>query len=732
MRHARRTRKVEWVAAGLFLLGALASPGSAGFGFGGIRLSVDRFNAVDTSAHLPASSANDFALTGQVTPVSQSVIVPVNPKSDPPAVPLPPWWSGQCDDNYYPGSFVLSSWDGLTACGPGPNRGGYDAPVEFFPGAWGELEWECVELSMRWLYLEYGVRPYPANGSDVVWNYSPADGGDLVKVANDGASVPRAGDVLSMGSEWSEGHTAVVTGSDVRDGFGSISILEQNMNGGNGTNTLLVVGNVVEPDFGMPVTGWLQAAAPPVAARFSPMRSAAAVADLVHDGGFNHAGPGAWHKMAHARYSVVLEPKTAGKPVSVPFEGYGYAVVAGSRPGAGIYQDISTPVAAGESFCADAEVVTASKTAGAQGRLGLWLLGGSSTQSSLASFGPLRGRDNWTPVSTCVTATGPHSGIRVQFYDVPGTPPLGIDAVDLHQSFVVNGGFDRRDRASWHVTRHAWLGLESAGELHTVPVGGGGFAVTNTSAGTGGIYQDGSLLIGTGDSLCADAFVVTAGRGGGARGRMELWLLGGRPQVSYVAFDNLAGRSHWSAISTCVTATGAHSGFRIQFYDAAHAPTLAIDSVDVHQSFVENGGFNNSGDAGWHKLHRTFFAIEASRSGATSAYEGPSFGAVATSVPGGGIFQQASLPIATGESLCADAEVVTAATRAGARGEMVLTLLGSSRPESSDVDFGPLPVGQWTPVSTCLTASVPHSGYRIRVYDEPDTPTLGIDAVDVR
>jgi hypothetical protein len=130
--------------------------------------------------------------------------------------------------------------------------------VDFFPGAWGEYEWECVELSMRWLYLEYGVRPYSANGSGVVDNYSRSNGGDLVKVANDGSGAPRAGDVLSMGSTYAEGHTAVVTGRDVVGGTGTISILEQNMNGGDGTNTLEVLGNVVEPDSGIPVTGWLQ------------------------------------------------------------------------------------------------------------------------------------------------------------------------------------------------------------------------------------------------------------------------------------------------------------------------------------------------------------------------------------------------------------------------------------------------------------------------------------------
>lgn len=175
----------------------------------------------------------------------------------PPPVRAPSWWSGVCDVDDHPGSFPLSSWDGLTACAPGPNRGGYDQPVLFFGGAWGQYEWECVELSMRWMYLEYGVHPYPANGGQVVSNYSPADGGGLHAVANDGTSVPEPGDVLSMGGEWEEGHTAVVTATHVVHGTGWIDVIEQNTDGGDGLNSIGVYDDVVEPEYGFPVTGWL-------------------------------------------------------------------------------------------------------------------------------------------------------------------------------------------------------------------------------------------------------------------------------------------------------------------------------------------------------------------------------------------------------------------------------------------------------------------------------------------
>ena len=66
-----------------------------------------------------------------------------------------------------------ADWDGLEACGPRPYYGeGPDVGVRFPGASWGVLEWECVELSMRWMYQAWGVEPYPANGSGVVWNYS--------------------------------------------------------------------------------------------------------------------------------------------------------------------------------------------------------------------------------------------------------------------------------------------------------------------------------------------------------------------------------------------------------------------------------------------------------------------------------------------------------------------------------------------------------------------------------
>src|SRR3954447_22023865 len=134
--------------------------------------------------------------------VASACLPPAPPGDDSNPLPAPSWWSGSCDSGNYAGAHALgASFRGVEVCGPRPGADG--APnrlVRFFPGAWGELEWQCVELSMRYLYIAYGVSPYGANGKDVVDNYTPASGGVLVKVANGTPGTPpKAGDVISFG-----------------------------------------------------------------------------------------------------------------------------------------------------------------------------------------------------------------------------------------------------------------------------------------------------------------------------------------------------------------------------------------------------------------------------------------------------------------------------------------------------------------------------------------------------
>jgi hypothetical protein len=188
------------------------------------------------------------------------------------AVPFPSWWSGDCDTNNYQAkagqpAYLLSAgavWDGLEACGPRPGYNeGPDEGVRFTGAQWGVLEWECVELSMRWMYLAWDVEPYPANGKGVVWNYATFEGTynpsgpTLVATANNGSgALPQPGDVLSYGTTSTFGHTSVVTGVDVdANGNGNISVMEENASA-TGWDTV-PVSDWVLGGFDGGVSGWL-------------------------------------------------------------------------------------------------------------------------------------------------------------------------------------------------------------------------------------------------------------------------------------------------------------------------------------------------------------------------------------------------------------------------------------------------------------------------------------------
>ena len=171
------------------------------------------------------------------------------------ALPSPSWWRGACDVGRYSGAYPLgSSYRNVSACGPLPGLGYPDVLVYFYPGAFPALEWECVELVLRFMYLAYGVDPYPANGNRIVSNYS---GSEMEKVSNSiPGKAPVPGDVISYCPYCSYGHASIVISSSVNgSGNGSITVMEQNWSWGG--QTVLPVSNwTVIGDAGW-VYGWL-------------------------------------------------------------------------------------------------------------------------------------------------------------------------------------------------------------------------------------------------------------------------------------------------------------------------------------------------------------------------------------------------------------------------------------------------------------------------------------------
>jgi hypothetical protein len=208
------------------------------------------------SAPDPGAPSTSLSSLKAAPPATLSLPAPQSVQTN---LPFPTWWSGECDTNNYqakngrPAYPLGASFLGMQACGPRFMDYPHDTLVGFFYGAYGQLEWECVELSMRFMYLAYGVPPYGANGNAVVSKYN---GTRLVKVINKTAGkAPQAGDVLSYNPYSTVGHTSVVTASSVDAyGNGTVSIIEQNASA-NGARTHTVSNWNVEDNQG--VIGWL-------------------------------------------------------------------------------------------------------------------------------------------------------------------------------------------------------------------------------------------------------------------------------------------------------------------------------------------------------------------------------------------------------------------------------------------------------------------------------------------
>jgi len=173
-------------------------------------------------------------------------------------LPTPPWWKGVCDlqnfkakDTSNRASFPLSSgFRGVVPCGPLPGAEG-DVVVLFHDeqgnigAGHGEFEYQCVELSMRFMQMAFDITAYPGNGSQVVPNFattSKQKDRDKMEIIQNGQSPPAPvpGDILSYGPVTTVGHTSVCMASSLDgNGDGSITVMEQNRTS-NGTQVLKV------------------------------------------------------------------------------------------------------------------------------------------------------------------------------------------------------------------------------------------------------------------------------------------------------------------------------------------------------------------------------------------------------------------------------------------------------------------------------------------------------------
>jgi hypothetical protein len=182
--------------------------------------------------------------------------------------PKPPRYSDLCDAQNFDATtqfhdwrnFLSASYEGVQACGPRPATGGPVVQASLADGTEPVVQFGAPELSLRWLYLAYGVPPYAGNGDQLYGRYDQTRGGKpLLAIAGSGNldEVPQPGDVISYDTGGTGGHTAVVVASRV-DGAGNgwVDVMEQNA-AANGYARLPIVKHTVLSNYGGFITGWL-------------------------------------------------------------------------------------------------------------------------------------------------------------------------------------------------------------------------------------------------------------------------------------------------------------------------------------------------------------------------------------------------------------------------------------------------------------------------------------------
>jgi hypothetical protein len=168
---------------------------------------------------------------------------------------------------------------------------------------------------------------------------------------------------------------------------------------------------------------------------------------LAANGGFE-TGTGSWAVYPGSSTNFDVYANAPGGTTA--HSGSYWGAVNTSSDGGSIYQDVALNTSAGQVVCASAWVRTEAPVTGGSGSLALFLLGSSATEGAGANFSGLGSGDSWTPVHTCVEATGAHTTLRIQLYPAVGGPTVEIDDVDVTESLAANGGFETGG-ASWAV-----------------------------------------------------------------------------------------------------------------------------------------------------------------------------------------------------------------------------------------------------------------------------------------
>ncbi len=247
----------------------------------------------------------------------------VHPASAQPASTV--WAGSSFCASLYDSPYLGNSYRGVAACGTAYGDGGNSneqGPISYngvyFDSGQG-AGFQCVELVMRYMYYDFGVAPYSANGNSVVSNYSGSVFTKKMDPATDG--LPSLGDILSFVGTSSNpfGHTGIV----IEVSSSSLMTLNEN-DTANGLDTVPVSGGVV----GGGVTGWLHAPTSNPPTNGWAVAFAGGASHNLDTCTFGKSGNGACS--AWAQSGLTVSPGTSPSIAALPGGGWAVAFAGGA------------------------------------------------------------------------------------------------------------------------------------------------------------------------------------------------------------------------------------------------------------------------------------------------------------------------------------------------------------------------------------------------------------------
>ena len=381
-----------------------------------------------------------------------------------------------------------------------------------------------------------------------------------------------------------------------------------------------------------------------------------------------------------------------------------------------IYQDVSTPVTAGDSITATAWV--RSQGASASGKLCIWGLGESPNEKNCTRYTV---GQTYEPIAVVFNPKDNHSKIRVELYPKANTGTTFLDTVNLDHNNSLRNGSLERGKNSWRLRQGRGIANRAYYRNINWAHDGNDLVATNTDD-NGSIYQDVSTPVTAGDSITATAWVRS--QGASASGKLCIWGLGESPNEKNCTRYTVG--QTYEPIAVVFNPKDNHSKIRVELYPKANTGTTFLDTVNLdHNNSLRNGSLER-GKNSWRLRQGRGIANRAYYRNINWAHDGNDLVATNTD-DNGSIYQDVSTPVTAGDSITATAWVRSQG--ASASGKLCIWGLGESPNEKNCTRYT---VGQtYEPIAVVFNPKDNHSKIRVELYPKANTGTTFLDTVNL-